>query len=452
MDCEDNKLKQGKSLFLALLLIICLCACSTSPIKDLSKSILTPTIPPKNQSEQETISTEKTFTALQDYGGVSYGSGNDDGFYFIRTTPFEDGSTNIMYLDYDTKSQVYLCSNPNCLHQNDACTSWVPFSGGGAVPALVGNKVGLVYPGSNYHYTELGALSLPHVESMNFDGSERKIIATFDANQTIESPYVTNGTFLYFRLTTTMQDTETAEIVQIDMQTGDMQNYITLDSSKNQRIWGAFNQNIILYSYKNSTTEGLANPDAYDLILFDTTNRTMRTVFSWENTLPNPALFESKLVSFDEASKKILIKDLLTEEIQFLEHFSISAETSSSDIIFFNLKDDNLLFCTRTWNDAKKTHLKDQIFYSLDISTGQSQPFEMQYEFLEEQSPVSIIASPPNRDFYIVIKSEALTEVQLTNSEGVNFNIPVSVREYALINKQNYWKSVLDFDIFNSPN
>ena len=49
-----------------------------------------------------------------------------DAGYYMGEPIFPDGSTSFTYLDYATNQRVFLCSNPNCNHQNETCTSYVP--------------------------------------------------------------------------------------------------------------------------------------------------------------------------------------------------------------------------------------------------------------------------------------------------------------------------------------
>lgn len=72
-----------------------------------------------------------------------YGSGNDAGFYEVFTN--DDTSKNIMYTDYATQSQIYLCSAPSCAHDNESCTTWIKPMGGTVYPVALNAGLALLY-------------------------------------------------------------------------------------------------------------------------------------------------------------------------------------------------------------------------------------------------------------------------------------------------------------------
>lgn len=172
-------------------------------------------------SPPEAVTGGVQFTALQQSDGWNYGGSGPDGFYFVSADCREDGSTNLLYLDYATGQQVYLCSQPNCSHDTDACTSYLPYSAGGILSSVVGDRLVLVFPGNLQGAAGTGTV-LPHIETMGLDGSDRKTTVTFGANQVISRPLVTDGKYLYTRLSTTAEDGSfTAQLVRIDPDGGE---------------------------------------------------------------------------------------------------------------------------------------------------------------------------------------------------------------------------------------
>lgn len=69
---------------------------------------------------------------LQGAGGTVYGAAGPEGFYSIAGIARPDGSLNIQYTDYASLQTVFLCAQPNCAHDSESCTSFLP--GGGASP------------------------------------------------------------------------------------------------------------------------------------------------------------------------------------------------------------------------------------------------------------------------------------------------------------------------------
>ena len=60
--------------------------------------------------------------------------GRRRGFYSVVSN--EDQSKNLMYIDYASKKQVYLCDQPNCTHDSEQCNSWIAPCGGTVVPVV----------------------------------------------------------------------------------------------------------------------------------------------------------------------------------------------------------------------------------------------------------------------------------------------------------------------------
>ncbi len=88
-------------------------------------------IPNKKESNEQAIM-EEVQENIQDKDikmlhNNSFGlaCGSKDGYYSIYNN--EDGMTNIMYIDYKTKKQIYLCDKSECNHDNEKCTSFIDF-------------------------------------------------------------------------------------------------------------------------------------------------------------------------------------------------------------------------------------------------------------------------------------------------------------------------------------
>lgn len=86
-------------------------------------------------------------------------------------------SYTIFFTDYETRQQIYLCSRPECTHNNESCTSFVD--------CKAGNIPGLLYSNDTLYLISPASVSenfLPVIERLNPDGSERKILAQFKAS------------------------------------------------------------------------------------------------------------------------------------------------------------------------------------------------------------------------------------------------------------------------------
>lgn len=59
-------------------------------------------------------------------GNPRYNSFTDDGYYEVMDR-VSVGGRNIMYTDFATGKQIYLCNRPECYHNDESCPSY--FSG-----------------------------------------------------------------------------------------------------------------------------------------------------------------------------------------------------------------------------------------------------------------------------------------------------------------------------------
>ena len=77
---------------------------------------------------------------------------------------------------------------------------------------MVGDELLLVSPGQPVSYEALKERSFPHIEVCEADGSERRKIVEFSANQQLKPPYLTDGKNLYCVLQTATEEEETLEL------------------------------------------------------------------------------------------------------------------------------------------------------------------------------------------------------------------------------------------------
>ena len=170
-------MNKNKFLYVAALFgMMVLVSCSSH---DSAKNVTVTSEQSGAESQAASDIVSKPLTLLQSNDGWSYGAAGAKGFYFVSAAVRSDDSTSLMYCDYDTMQQLLLCSQPNCAHNTAACNGYLPYSAGGIVPEIVGQNLVLFYPG-NVHAEENA--TLPRIETMGLDGSDRTETITFAAN------------------------------------------------------------------------------------------------------------------------------------------------------------------------------------------------------------------------------------------------------------------------------
>lgn len=350
------------------------------------------------------------FTALQQSSGWNYGGMGPDGFYYVSAGSREDGSTNLMYLDYATMQQVYLCSQPNCSHDTDACTSYLPYSAGGILSCVVGKQLILVFPGNLYTGASSGTESvLPHIETMGLDGSNRKTTVTLGANQVISRPLVTDGTCLYTRLDTTAEDGSfTAQLVRIDPAGGEPEALCTLNQ---EWLKGGAGSRLILWDADQS------------YFAYDPATGERSVLYQAEDALIHSNLFGSTLAYLQDGVFHLM--DLTTGEDKTLGGYQVPEEDGTS-VSILDADADHLIF------HLEGAGLSDYYMLTADQA---AQPWGLLYTTGDMEMPYSRVTTV-GADQYLVIAGEAVPQTsELENS-------PYAVtgeRQYVLMSREEYW-------------
>lgn len=386
--------------------------------------------------------------ALQSQGGFSYGSGCEQGFFLVSPYAHADGSGNLLYIDYATKQVLPLCSQLNCTHRDETCTSWIPYNTGGVVPAVVDDMVLLVYLGSG-DYENKGKAALPHIEAMRFNGADRKQIAEFSANQKIEKPFFTDGESLFFRLSTVEEDSSTACIMQVDLSTGVCRERCALEADRVDWVWGAFGRSVVMYRTKEPNgADAFAQVTAYELYLLNIDTQEKTPVFEWPAADSMPNLFGRFLVVDDQEKSQVETVDLSTGDRFMFPQIQLPQDRLT-DFVIYDYRDGHLLYRVRTLKE-NRGGIKSLDFFTCGKEDREPRAWNLRYVFSEGATPVSVIDTLPNGK-YLVVKNEAFGNTAEQNEEGITYYAPAPVREYALISQQDYWAGIPNYeDIANN--
>ena len=148
------------------------------------------------------------------------GCGSEQGYYEIC---YDDSNqANIYYIDYATRQEVYLCAAPNCSHDREGCTSWIDPEEGSYFPLVSGEHLLLVHI---TYGVEAPQRAIPHIDAANLDGSDRRTLVSFAANERLKTVFAANGSQLVCALDEVnpddLEDTNaTLKLVLIDLETG----------------------------------------------------------------------------------------------------------------------------------------------------------------------------------------------------------------------------------------
>lgn len=312
-----------KKLFVSLLLpSVCLwCAACSSPNQ--AAAAQASSSPNQAAAAEPSSSPQAELVALQS-GGVNWGAGTEDGFYFINPIVRKDGSCNLMYADYKSEQVVYLCSQANCAHDSASCTSYLMPTPGGVMPERVGDKIILFYRNP---FRSVESEEPARVETINFDGSERQTIHTFRPEESPYTTMVTDGQNIYFALETIQKDSSVRKnLAKLDTLTGDLELLQEMSVENHEFIWGCCGEDLIVYQCEMQDSRC-----TYQLSRWNFRSDHRDVIYTWKSG-SFPILYENSLALKGDDGYFHLLD--LKENTDFTFTQYTTPESCSSNIVF----------------------------------------------------------------------------------------------------------------------
>lgn len=227
--------------------IILLCCLLISGCTSKQEKPVDQTTRPESQEQKKDLVYKKLF----------FGDGNDMGFYHIVMNEIsERGGYNILYYDYSTKKEIYLCDKPQCSHEDKTCTSYLETTG--TTLFLNGNHLYLlttenaVFMGENPETLSPSALYY-----MDLDGKNRKKLCDLPSGYSYSDNRLTlDAHYLYLPLQKSeniqiqensyMQSVTDAAIFCVDLKNGET---LRFKDNKDQNIIAVQDRFLIFSQY-----------------------------------------------------------------------------------------------------------------------------------------------------------------------------------------------------------
>ena len=375
------------------------------------------------------------------------GANTKDGYYTISTD--ENGMMNIMYVDYKTKKQIYLCDKSQCEHDNDKCTSFIDMKYSARENTLLSdgkylylvssefNNEGGISTSINYGAGEVQQEDEPSsIYRMNLDGSNKKKLASLDSGELLDDKFFTDGNYLYgiaMKKTNIKIDGDTTytkgddyQLIGISIEDGERKNITDWDNDwtilgvyedklivnklkfdheltdeermDNEKYIAAYRQAkeiIGTYDFNTKDFEELASHDASNDYLYEIYEKNL---FYYKNN-------GDKIMSLDLESKK--------EEV-FLE-----TEYCNIQQIY------NGYIITSDWKESKKG------FYIISIKDKKIEKFKL---IKNNGYPINIIGESDN---FFFVESNCQIEEEYVEWAGVSQTIETN-RQYSMISKDDF--------------
>lgn len=377
---------------------------------------------------------------------IAYGSTSEykNGYFYIKD------DEHIMYFDYDTKKEVYLCNKPNCKHDSETCSSHLEigdsnelFYYNGYLYLINGSSSGVSMTITAEGVIENNNEGNPStITRMNLDGTNKEKVFTSPSGSSLSTPLVAKGNTIYGFLEkskiekdsdgyNTSKTTE-RKMLAINLDTG---KYEEISDGMHKSFIGATEDKLVVQEI-----EYLKDPDSFG----DNTMGFINNLYNSKTKI--------KLLDINTKKEEIvyegLFKDIETlkfyndgiyfigKDSKNLEYINLStkkretiAELPKNGYEISRIIDDKILVYFYKDKDA---HVGDA--YSIDLKTKEMNKFS-----LKDKNEYLIEILSSNDDYYFV-QIESIFGEEYTTWAGTKQKDIIGTN-YGLIKKADYWAS-----------
>lgn len=362
----------------------------------------------------------------------------NEGYFYIKS---DDLQKNIMYFDYDSKKEVYLCSKPNCKHDNDTCSSYLNYY----------ELNELFYYNNFLYYIDSSANS--HTISVSFDeavddsnqkpstlyrinvdGTEKQKMFVTPSGTRMDMPLVIKGNMLYGYLEkSVVKDSGTSvttekKLIAINL---DSDEYEILKEGLYESLIGTYDDKLVIQeidyikdpndfenddvSFANNLYNSKTKIKLFDIelkreeVIFEDNFKNMESIQVYKNGIYFIGKNSKNLeyVDFSNKTKKV---------IKELPQSNMNIEVIIDDKVLVN------------------SYKNDNVSYYVDLLNGEMKEFN-----LRDKNNFLIEILSSNDDYYFVKVENVLGE-EYTTWAGTKQQELIDIN-YGLIKKSDYWAS-----------
>lgn len=378
-----------------------------------------------------------------------YGEGlasNSQGAYFTVLRP--DGNLNIMYLDYSTGTEVYLCSQANCTHDSEGCTSWIP-SKSGLIPSLICTNDFLCVIGCGINDPTASEGEYPYLEVMDLDGKNRKVVYRSSTPCEWQALINDDENFYTIEVSTCIIDGQiekSSRLVRINLKSG-IKEVLTdlsaeIEDASSVYVCDAIDNSIY---FKSFVQQGDSYNDIitnyYEINILDSSITLLCSNSTPADT--SYLLKNRKMYSANISTNQISEADIGTGDTKIITR-DYAVNHAYSNPYIKSLIDNHLIVNSIT--DSGTDTAADCIDV-IDCSNGNVFQWPIYYEDsqVEKKFPVNIAAEI--EDKYVIKVAETVIAVTY-NNENYAMSNPV----YALISKDDFWNGNNNYQAFSIVN
>lgn len=377
---------------------------------------------------------EEKSTLKQEAKAVSLcRTATSDGIYLLANI-FPD-SVNILYIDFATRQQIFLCNRVECKHNQESCTSYLPIGEEQSVPLLSISQNGILLT-----RTAAGKDTLPSISIMDFDGANKHELLTLNSNEMISGKLFEDENFCYFERYTIDKEklAQTQSLVRANWKTGEMETlYTYAENEASHLMLDAYNNSIVLDTlFTDGEKEGRGF-SFLDIDKIGTTTPAISAPFYFYTFENESAFFENGFIySLHYADKTIHCINSETNEKSILDCGSIDFANASETYLFSGF-DKWLRLKVLSDNEQGGTNTRQ---YLINIETNEIIESTLQDGYLKK--PLSIEAD--YGDFLCVISD--FSSMEYISSFNGESQVQTAWQEvYSLIKKEDYLNNIPNY-------
>lgn len=418
--------KKWKASFLAVLFLALCCACTAhEPIQEEVSSVL-PESQPRYEETQKAF--EGSLTFVNPHSGP--GASSDTGYYDYHTLP--DGGVTLMYTDYATKTRVPLCSSPSCVHQDETCSAWYAYTGGGMLPLVVGQRLVLAVNGSNDSIAQENATE-PYIEAMALDGTGKEKVISLPDGMMFESPFVTDDTSFYAICSQTQIDEggqtvlSQRQLIKFDLE---QKNYTVLHTFENA---GAYLEGCTADSLLVRTVDSTSGGEKDAVVQYSLSSQSAEEIVSWKPPCIG-RVFSDQFYLFDPASCELSALDC-TSGTKIVLGTLGSLEAPFTAVQFKDKIDDRLIYEAITVGETTSVTQ----YFAFDLTNKTSVELTLKTQDTMHETPLIVLAE--FGDNLLVSPAARVEMVNISASDGTTLPMPSLSYQYTLMTKADYWNN-----------
>lgn len=388
-----------------------------------------------NAASNDTASNGTVNLAIDAFGGMFKTSCYTDiGFYDQLHSNV--GSINIMYTDFATKQRVYLCNKPDCVHNNDSCTSWFSYAGG--VNLFASNYASKIFLlSSGYAENEKAdKAQFGRIVMQELDGSNRQTIYSLSGNEAFTDAIAMDNKYIYATVISINKNAEqTKEVRRINFSTGSAETIHVFESSS-ERVFGAYENYLII---ENATA---SNKYFYTINII--TNKKSENIYGFEYTegLRFELIFKDILISLRQKDNKSA--DIYTFNFSTLKEELLASDFAvySFDAVYIKDIIDNRVILEVTDNRDVNNIVFNS--YNINLDSKELTKNELTFKFYADTRNVTVLAEFKNK--FLVESGVELGVITLVDNAGVPYFTETAIPTHSLIDKNDFWNNIPNYE------